>query len=379
PTITWRTAQVAASPAAAIALPAEGASAISIAGADEYLGASASGIWASSGTDEARPIASVSKLITALVILDARPLASADDPGPTITFSKADHDLYDKYYLQGAIIAEMPTGSSMSLRDALATMLIPSASNYAEAVSTWAFGSQRAFVEAARGWLAAQGLNGTTIIEPTGLSPRNVSTPSDLIAIGKLASANPSIARIAATSSASLPSGAVSNTNSLLGTDGINGLKTGNLGAGSYTLLYTASLDVGAAQPLKVTGVVLGGRSRASVDAGVLALLGSIREGFHEVPVAKRGQEVGSFTTPWGSSGRIVVSEDASLFTWSDTPVVTTSETRTPTRYDDGEPAGSISWSSGPNTVTAPVEVQGTITDPDPWWRLTHPSELGGG
>ena len=100
------------------------------------------------------------------------------DPGPTITFDKADHDLYDKYYVMGATIARMPTGSSMSLRDALATMLIPSASNYAEAVSTWAFGSQGAFLDAARRWLAAHGLTGTTIVEPTGISARNTSTPS---------------------------------------------------------------------------------------------------------------------------------------------------------------------------------------------------------
>ena len=144
-------------------------------------------------------MASITKLITAMVILDAKPLADASDPGPTITFDKADHDLYDKYYVMGATIARMPTGSTMSLRDALATMLIPSASNYAEAVSTWAFGSQGAFLDAARRWLAAHGLTGTTIVEPTGISSRNTSTPADLLAIGKLALAHPAIAHIVAT------------------------------------------------------------------------------------------------------------------------------------------------------------------------------------
>ena len=115
-------------------MPAEDPAAISVTGAEQYLGAE--GIHLTSGPDDPRPIASTSKLITALVVLDAHPLADADDPGPTITFGKADHDLYDKYYVLGAAIVEMPTGSSMSLHDALATMLIPSASNYAEAVST---------------------------------------------------------------------------------------------------------------------------------------------------------------------------------------------------------------------------------------------------
>jgi D-alanyl-D-alanine carboxypeptidase (penicillin-binding protein 5/6) len=378
PAVASQTPQVAAPAAVALALPAEGASAISISGADEYLGAGASGIWATSGTDEARPIASISKLITALVILDARPLSSADDPGPTTTFSKADHDLYDEYYVLGATIAAMPTGSSMSQHDALAMMLIPSASNYAEAVSTWAFGSQGAFVGAAQRWLAAHGLTGTTIVEPTGISSRNTSTPADLIAIGKLAAADPVIAQIVATPSVSLPGpGWMPNTNDLLGSGGITGLKTGNLGEGRYNLLYTASLEVGTASPLSVTGVMLGGSSHQSVNASVLALLDSIRAGFHVVPLAIAGQDVGSFSTPWGSSARMVVGEDASIFTWSDTPITATMETTTPAAYEDGEEIGTITWTAGPNTATAAVRIEGTIDPPTDWWRLTHPGELG--
>lgn len=379
PVITSSTPEVAAPAAAVIALPSEGASAISVSGGDAYLGAAASGTWSASGTDEPRSIASISKLITALVVLDAKPLANADDPGPTITFDKADHDLYDKYYVMGATIAAMPTGSSMSQRDALSTMLIPSASNYAEAVSTWAFGSQSAFLNATRRWLAAQGLTGTTIVEPTGISPRNTSTPADLLAIGKLAAANPAIAKIVATRSLSLPGlGGMSNTNDLLGSDGITGLKTGNLGEGSYSLLYTASLDVGAGEPLSVTGVVLGGQSRQSVNVSVLSLLDSIRGGFHEVPLSTAGQQVGSYSTPWGATARMVVAENSSIFTWSDTAITSTMDTTTPTAYEDGEVVGSITWNAGPNTVTAAVEVEGTIRPPTAWWRLTHPSELGG-
>lgn len=378
PVVTSQTPQVAASAAAAIALPSEGAAAISISGADEYLGAAASGMWLTSGTDEPRPMASISKLITALVVLDAKPLAGVDDPGPTITFDKADHDLYDKYYVMGATIAAMPTGSTMSLHDALATMLIPSASNYAEAVSSWAFGSQSAFLDATRTWLAAHGLTGTTLVEPTGISPRNTSTPSDLIAIGKLAAANPTIAAIVATPSLALPGlGRVFNTNDLLGSDGINGLKTGNLGEGTYSLLYTASLDVGAAQPLGITGVMLGGFSRDTVNRQVLALLDSIRGGFHEVSLTTDGQDVGSYSTPWGSTARMVVRDGASIFTWSDTPITTTMKTTTPAAYEDGEVVGTITWTAGPHTATAVLEIEGSISPPTSWWRLTHPSELG--
>jgi D-alanyl-D-alanine carboxypeptidase (penicillin-binding protein 5/6) len=365
--------------AAAVALPSTGASAIAVAGGDEYLGAEAGGIWATSGTAEPRSIASITKLITALVILERHPLADAADPGPTITFSKADHDLYDQYYVRGATIAAMPTGSSMSLHDALATMLIPSASNYAEAVSTWAFGSQGAFRGAAQRWLAANGLSGTTIVEPTGLDARNTSTPADLIALGKLAAANPVIASIAATRSLALPGpGGMTNTNDLLGSNGITGLKTGNLGEGTYNLLFTASVPVGTPQPLAVTGVVLGGMTRANVAHDVMTMIDSIRAGFHEVPLAERDQQIGTITTPWGSSAQIVVADHVTIFTWSDTPIAVEMTTTTPKTYTDGEVVGSITWTAGPNTVTAPIEIDGAIVPPTDSWRLTHPGELGG-
>jgi D-alanyl-D-alanine carboxypeptidase (penicillin-binding protein 5/6) len=362
-----------------VRLPSEGAAAISVSGGDEYLGAGASGIWQSSGGNEPRSIASITKLVTALVILNAKPLADPSDPGPTITFDEADHDLYDEYYVMGATIAAMPAGSTMSLRNALATMLIPSASNYAEAVSTWAFGSQGAFLSATRDWLAANGLTGTTIVEPTGISPRNTSTPSDLIALGRIAASHPVIAPILAAPHVALPGlGVMHSTNSLLGTGGVTGLKTGNLGAGSYNLLYSASLDVGTDQPLSVVGVVLGGASRGSVDADVLTTLDSVRYGFHDVQLAEAGQAVGTYTTPWGETAQMVVSDSASIFTWSDTPITSTMTTTAPASYDDGEIVGSITWTAGPHTATVPLEIDGDIEPPTEWWRLTHPQELWG-
>ncbi|MFE1665233.1 D-alanyl-D-alanine carboxypeptidase family protein [Microbacterium sp. P02] len=377
PTVVSQTPAVPVTAPAVIALPAEGASALHVSGGQEYLGDA--GIRFASGTEEARPIASISKLITAMVILDAYPLG-VGDPGPEITFSKADHDLYDEYYLRGATIAAMPTGSTMSLHDALATILIPSASNYAEAVSTWAFGSQGAYLDATAAWLEKNGLTGTTIVEPTGNSPRNTSTPTDLIALGTLAAADPVIAEIAATPSLTLPGpGTMSSTNDLLGTNGVTGLKTGNLGEGSYSLLYTASIDAGPAGPLSLTGVVLGGSSRASVDRDVVALIDSIRAGFHDVPLATAGQDLGSYSTPWGSTARIVVGEDASIFTWSDTPITVSMQTTTPVEYRDGEVVGLITWTAGPHTATATIELEGGIDPPTEWWRLTHPEDLGAG
>lgn len=364
--------------AAELALSPEGSSAISVAGAEEYLGPDAAGIWATSGGDKPRPIASITKLITTLVILDAKPLKNADDPGPTITFSKADHALYDKYYVQNATIAAMPTGSSLSLHDALETMLVASACNYAEAVAGWAFGSQWGFVQATKKWLSEHGLTHTTIVEPTGLDPRNVSSPSDLIALARIAVQNPAVVQIAAMKTLQVPGiDPVTNTNDLLGWNGIDGLKTGTLDGYGSNLLYTSKLDVGLPEPLSIIGVQLGGYSRSAANAEVDTLLTSIREGFHEVVVAEQSQVVGTYTTVWGEKARMVIGQNATLLTWSDTPVTSTIDVTTVTTGHDGDQIGTVTYTAGTATATVPVLLEGGISAPDSWWRLTHPSELG--
>lgn len=365
----------AAGPAAAITLPADGAYALSVTGGDDFLGPDG-GPLAALSSDDPRPMASITKVITALVILDAHPLADASDPGPTLTFSKADHDLYDAYYVQNATLAPMPTGSSMSLHDALELMLVVSATNYADAVSTWAFGSRSAFLRATKDWLAANGLTQTTVVEPTGLDARNTSTPSELLALGRLAMANPAIAAIVALPSVDVPGFAgFGNTNALLGVDGIRGIKTGTLDTAN--LLFSSQLDVGIGEPLELTGVVLGAFSRDSLDAEVRVWLDGIRDGFHDVTANEEGGVVGSYTTPWGESARVVFAEAATLRTWSDTPVTATmSELRLVTG-DKGERVGEVTWTAGSRSVTVPVVLDSTIPPPDQWWRLTHPFELG--
>lgn len=377
PVITSQAPRVPVMNAAPFMLPTDGAAALSVSGGEEYFGPEAEGMWITSGSGDARSIASISKLITALVVLDAHPLAGADDPGPTITFSKAAHDLYDKYYVMGATIAAMPTGSSMSLHDALATMLIPSASNYAEAVSTWAFGSQWAFLQATRTWLDNHGLTDTTIHEPTGIDPRNTSTPADLVTLARLAAANPAIAEITSTKAMTLPGpGSMVNTNTLLGSQGITGLKTGNLGPGIYSLLFTASIDVGIGEPVHVFGVRLGGATREGVNRDVKLLLDGIIYGFQTVPLAKAGQQVGTITTTWGSTATLVIDTTASIYTWSDTAITMTMDLSAPTDYTDGEVVGTITWTAGPHTTTADVRIDGGIQPPTEWWRLTNPTQL---
>ncbi len=137
-------------------------------------------------------------------------------------------------------------------------MLLPSANNYAISLANWAFGSQDAFVTAATSWLQAHGLSDTHLVEPSGLSPQNVSTPANLVTIGQIALANPVLASIVSLTSADIPGvGTLTNTNTLLGSLGINGVKTGTTGEAGYCLLFSSNFTVGT-QQVTVVGVLLG-------------------------------------------------------------------------------------------------------------------------
>jgi D-alanyl-D-alanine carboxypeptidase (penicillin-binding protein 5/6) len=361
------------------ALPPRGESAVSVLGADAFEGtAGTNGILASNGGNGALPIASISKLITALVVLDAKPIG-VSDAGPTLVFDKADHDLYDKYYVMQATVVQMDTGSRMSEHDALNLMLVASACNYADAVSTWAFGSPSRFLAATKTWLAKNGLTGTRLVEPTGVDPHNVSTPSDLLAIGKLALANPLIAATVAMQSVAAPGGgAVTNTNSLLHVDGITGIKTGTLDQAGSCLLFSAVMNIGAAPPITVIGIVLGGESREGVNADARAVLASVRSGFHEVPLLEKGQVLGSYTTPWKDDAQIVAGEGASVLTWSDTPITSTVKVDKIATGASGTKVGAVTFVGGKSTVVVPLVLRGSIAGPDGWWRIGHPGQLLG-
>ena len=367
-------------PTVHITLPGSGASAVSVSGAEQFAGIKGkNGVLVASGGNAPRPIASISKVITTLVILEKKPLG-LNSPGPSITFTKADHKLYDSYYVRGATIQPMDTGSRMSLHDALELMLVVSASNYAEAVSTWAFGSQANFLAAARSWLAKNGLSGTRFVDPSGIDPRNTSTPTDLLALGRLAMANPLVASLVGLRATDVVGfNGLPNTNTLLGSSGVDGIKTGTLEATGSSLLFSATIDVGSTRPLSIIGVILGDLDHASAMFDAADIIEGIRAGFHTIDVVTADDVLGSYTTVRGEKVTIVADHSGQLFTWSDSPITATSQAQRVTVGEAGATVGSASFTGEGGTVTVPLVLKRAIDGPDAWWRITHPAELFGG
>jgi len=354
--------------AAAPALPAYGASAVGVIGYPEAS--------ASAGSTTPLPIASISKIVTTLVVLQAKPL-SPGDSGPTITFTAADAALRAKYIALNGETKPLAAGSTISQLDLLRVTLVASANNYADALTGWAFGTRGAFEIAVTAWLGSHGLKHTTIVEPTGINPGNTSTASDLVEIGKLALADPVVSQIVSTQSMTLAGvGSFANTNTLLGKHGVEGIKTGTLN-GSSNLLFAATYRY-RSHSVTVVGAVVGASDHKAVDATVTALLAGVKAGFHEIVLAKKGQAFADFVTPWSQKARAVSTKTASVLVWSNTPVTAVVAAGAARVGSDAAAVGRVTFTAGSQSVSVPLTLDHALVDPGPWWRLSNPVELIG-
>jgi D-alanyl-D-alanine carboxypeptidase (penicillin-binding protein 5/6) len=354
-------------PAVTPVWPAGGAGAIGAVGYD--------GVLAASGDQDSMPIASITKMVTALVILQAKPLTGSD-AGPTITFTDDDVDIYYDAIAENGSVAPVVSGMVLTQREAFETMLLPSANNYSVSLAVWAFGSVDAYLSAAADFLTANGLTGTSVADTSGISAESVSSPADLVAIGKLVVANPVLAEIVAMPTASIPTvGTVVNTNKLLGVDGVDGIKTGTTDEAGACLLFAVDVPVGDSS-VTVVGVVLGGDTHPELNQTVLSLIDSVTPGFRQVNLVEAGASFGTYTTPWGQSGQAVADTAASAVVWSDTPIDTAVDIEPVRLAEKGDRVGSIDVTVGTQVIEVPLVLDETITDPGPFWRWTHPGEV---
>jgi D-alanyl-D-alanine carboxypeptidase (penicillin-binding protein 5/6) len=353
--------------AAELAFPRYGASAIGALGFE--------GVLARAGSEKPLPLASITKIVTALVVLQTHPL-TVDDTGPSVTMTAADVALYTEYRRVNGKVEPVAVGQVYTQRELLDLTLIESANNYATTLAVWAFGSEKAYVAAAREWVAAQSMPSLTIVDATGLSPGNRATASDLIELGRLALADPVVRAIVATKTATMHDiGPIENSNELLGTHGVTGIKTGTLDGYGANLLFSADYVVGEST-VTVIGVVLGGTDHPTLDRAIVSLLRTVQAGFHEVDVSDVGEDFAEYATIWGQTAAAEAAAEANLLTWSDTPI-TVEVTADAVRLGEaGDRVGEAVFTSGAHTVTVPLVLSDSITDPGPGWRLTHPAEL---
>ena len=332
------------------------------------------GALATGNESTAMPIASIAKVVTALVLLDANPIP-AGEGGPDIRYTDADVAIYWDMVAQNGSVAPVAAGATLSLRESLEAMMLPSGNNYANSLAIWGFGSIDAYVDRASEWAAEQGLGTLRIVDPSGLSLENTATAADLVRLGELALQDPTLAEIVATQRVDIPElGVLENSNKLLGSHGVDGIKTGTTDDAA-NLLFSADVAVGSSS-VTIVGVVLGGANHPAVRQAIAEMIDTIAPGFHEVVAIEAGTEVATYATPWGDTATARTAEGATVVVWSDTPVDVAVEADPITLAADGASVGTAVVTAGTQRVEVPLVLDGTVDDPGAWWRLTNPGGL---
>ena len=331
--------------------------------------------WTSDG--ETHEIASLTKLVTALVGLEQQPIAEGET-GPTYTVTEADDEIRDRVLQDNGVVEDAPAGLELTARQMLELILMSSANNYAISYAEWVFGSEAAFVEAAAAWAEREGLETLRIVDPTGLSERNVASTADLVQVGRLALEHPVMSEIVAQSWVSIPGvGPIENSNPILGDEGVIGVKTGTTTTAGFNLMAARVATVDG-RPITAVSVALG---RADDDARATdsrTMLDEALSTVQQAELLEPGAVVGSVVV-WDGTAVPLVSASGT------TATLVPGETATLTTELGALSTGVAGTIVGGITVATPtgkeqvrVVSDAAVEEPDFWWRFTHPSIVFG-
>ena len=140
--------------------------------------------------DAVVPIASITKLMTAMVVLDAQ--LPMDQVLPV--------EIQDTHELRG-VFSRVKVNSQLPRRELLRLALMSSENRAAATLAHHYPGGHRAFVAAMNAKARTLGMRRSRFAEPTGLSSQNVSTARDLVSLLKAARTYPLIHQLSTTPS----------------------------------------------------------------------------------------------------------------------------------------------------------------------------------
>lgn len=335
--------------------------------------------WTSGNDTAEYPMASLTKMMTAYIILRDHPLASGQD-GPSMTVSAADEEAYTDGIKNGDSGVQIKTGETLTERQALEALMLPSADDIAWVLAEWDAGSRTAFAAKENTVARSLGMDHTNYTDPSGLSASTVSTASDQLKLVRTAMRNPTFAQIVAMQSAVIPvAGTIVNYNRQTGTNGIVGIKTGTTSQAGGCWAFAIRREVGGATHL-VYGVVFG----APLSPGTQQAAAAIEDGedladampktVSRLTVLPAGTTIGEITVPWSKTQvPVVTSRALSGLAVAGSHITLNTHARLPggSGIGKGTEVGQVSANgvTGPAAST-PVVTAGPVQKPSLMWRL---------
>lgn len=181
--------------------------------------------------DEVRSIASVTKLMTALVVVQ-----QVDDLSSVVTVGA------ESCNIEGSSLY-LRAGEKISVEDLLYGLLLRSGNDAAHALAVYVAGSVNAFAELMNEQAQELGMNNSHFMNPNGLEQEgHYSTARDMALLGCACLDNQTLAKICATQSITVGGRVIQNHNKLLWQyEGCVGMKTGFTEAAGRTLVSAAT------------------------------------------------------------------------------------------------------------------------------------------
>ena len=304
-------------------------------------------------------IASLTKMMTAYVVLDKLPLAIGET-GPCVTVSASDVATYE--YMKSTDQSSVPVvvGETLCESTLLSGLLVHSADNYAAMLADMVAGDQASFVVLMNETAHVLGLTQTTYADASGYDPASVSSALDQARLADLLMASPLVRSIVIQPSVDLPVGGLENSYTpYVGTNNVIGVKSGRTSEAGGCDVMAMTFTEGATSHV-LYAVVLGQRGGDLLGPAGEAALALARSALGHVQhlSLRRGEVVGSIG--WTHSRTpVVLGGSATLWWWGDSSRVPLTVTLTGgvERIHAGQRVGSIAV-TGPVRATLPLIAQ---------------------
>ena len=325
------------------------------------------------GTSGALPMASIAKVVTALVVLDEKPIGLGET-GPVVSLTATDFQSYLDYDKAGARSVAVFADEQWTELELLQALLLASSNNHADTLARWAFGSVDAYVVAANAWLADNHLTGTAVVDATGLHEASAGTATDLAHLAGLAATDPIVSAMLASPASVLANRrGVENTTSFLPEEGITGISRSYTDAAGVCFLFTAEVSDGASR-YSFSGAFIGEPTYDALTADLTALMASARAGVGAMPVLAAGDVYATFTSAWGDEASAVVGVSRTRYAWqAATPEDAAVTLQDFTTRRTGAQVGEVRLTVAGEKLSAALKLDEAIADPGPGWRLLHP------
>jgi D-alanyl-D-alanine carboxypeptidase (penicillin-binding protein 5/6) len=292
----------------AIPWPTTGQSAIALSGV---------GVMARTASQKEVPIASLTKMMTALVVLDDHPL-SPGQAGPSFVMSQADVAAFIQADESDESNVAVKAGEVLTYYQLLEALLIPSADNIANILAVWDAGSMASFVAKMNATAAVIGLHHTHYADASGVNPDSKSTAGDQAVVAAALMSLPIVQSIVDRQSAPFPvAGTIWNPNRALGTDGIIGVKSGYTSEANGCLAVAAWHTVAKMSALVVAVTLSQPGGLYGAAEGDERLITKAQASVVSYQPIAPGTAVASVEVPWSTKTLSAgVVDNATFFGW---------------------------------------------------------------